>query len=358
MINLTNIFMNAQIMDVTLRDGSYAVNFQFSEHDTKKIGSVLEQSGVSFVEIGHGQGLNASNYKNGIALCTDEEYLASAQEAYQTCKYGMFCIPGIARLEDLNLLKKYGASFVRIGCNIDQVDDTEPFVKRAKELGLIVAANYMKSYTATEQEFELCVKKSMSYGVDYVYIVDSAGYMLPEDIKKYYDVVKRVDGPKVGFHGHNNLGLAVSNSLYAAELGFDLIDTSLQGLGRSAGNTSTELFVSLLYVKYGIKDYDIKSIVKFSENYVKPLVRNTGVYGLDIFCGIAGFHSSYMKYIHRVAAKYEVNPYELIVEYCKIDKINMDENLLVEIAKKLPKEDINLSQYGFDRFIGDEQKMK
>ncbi len=350
--------MNAQIMDVTLRDGSYAVNFQFSEHDTKKIGSVLEQSGVSFVEIGHGQGLNASNYKNGIALCTDEEYLASAQEAYQTCKYGMFCIPGIARLEDLNLLKKYGASFVRIGCNIDQVDDTEPFVKRAKELGLIVAANYMKSYTATEQEFELCVKKSMSYGVDYVYIVDSAGYMLPEDIKKYYDVVKRVDGPKVGFHGHNNLGLAVSNSLYAAELGFDLIDTSLQGLGRSAGNTSTELFVSLLYVKYGIKDYDIKSIVKFSENYVKPLVRNTGVYGLDIFCGIAGFHSSYMKYIHRVAAKYEVNPYDLIVEYCKIDKINMDENLLVEVAKKLPKEDINLSQYGFDRFIGDEQKMK
>ena len=350
--------MNAQIMDVTLRDGSYAINFQFSEHDTRKIGSVLEQSGISFVEIGHGQGLNASNYKNGIALCTDEEYLASAQEAYQTCKYGMFCIPGIARLEDLNLLKKYGASFVRIGCNIDQVDDTEPFVKRAKELGLIVAANYMKSYTATEQEFELCVKKSMSYGVDYVYIVDSAGYMLPEDIKKYYDVVKRVDGPKVGFHGHNNLGLAVSNSLYAAELGFDLIDTSMQGLGRSAGNTSTELFVSLLYVKYGIKDYDIKSIVKFSENYVKPLVRNTGLYGLDIFCGIAGFHSSYMKYIHRVAAKYEVNPYELIVEYCKIDKINMDENLLVEVAKKLPKEDINLSQYGFDRFIGDEQKMK
>ena len=357
MINLTNIFMNAQIMDVTLRDGSYAINFQFSEHNTKKIGSVLEQSGISFVEIGHGQGLNASNYKNGIALCTDEEYLASAQEAYQKCKYGMFCIPGIARLEDLNLLKKYGASFVRIGCNIDQVDDTEPFVKRAKELGLIVAANYMKSYTATEQEFELCVKKSMSYGVDYVYIVDSAGYMLPEDIKKYYDVVKRVDGPKVGFHGHNNLGLAVSNSLYAAELGFDLIDTSLQGLGRSAGNTSTELFVSLLYVKYGIKDYDIKSIVKFSENYVKPLVRNTGVYGLDIFCGIAGFHSSYMKYIHRVAAKYEVNPYELIVEYCKIDKINMDENLLVEVAKKLPKEDINLSQYGFDRFIGNEQKI-
>ena len=51
-------------MDVTLRDGSYAINFQFSEHDTRKIGRVLEQSGIPFVEIGHGQGLNASNYKD------------------------------------------------------------------------------------------------------------------------------------------------------------------------------------------------------------------------------------------------------------------------------------------------------
>ena len=189
-----------------------------------------------------------------------------------------------------------------------------------------------------------------------VYVVDSAGCMLPEDIKKYYDVIREFDGLKAGFHGHDNLGLAVANSLYAAELGFDIIDASLQGLGRSAGNTSTELLASLLYVKYGIKDYDVKSIVKFGEDYVKPLVKKSGLYGLDIFCGIAGFHSSYMSYIHRVASKYEVNPYELIVEYCKLDQVNMDEDLLVEVAKKLPKEDINLSRFGFDRYIGNEQK--
>ena len=348
--------MKTQIMDVTLRDGSYAINFQFSEHDTRKIGRVLEQSGIPFVEIGHGQGLNASNYKNGIALCTDEEYLASAQEAYQTCKYGMFCIPGLARLGDLDLLKKYGASFVRIGSNVDKVETTEAYIKHAKDLGLMVAANYMKSYTATEAEFEACVKKSMSYGVDYVYIVDSAGCMLPEDIKKYYDVVKRINGPKVGFHGHNNLGLANSNSLYAAEIGFDLIDCSLQGLGRGAGNASTELLVALLEMKYGVDIYDEKKLVQFGEEYVNPLVRNSGLYGLDVYCGIAGFHSSYMKYIHRYAAKYSVNPYDLIVEYCKYDKINMDKAKLEEIAKSLPRDfDINLSKYGFGRYIGDEQ---
>lgn len=350
--------MKTKIMDVTLRDGSYAINFQFSEHDTKKIGAALEQVGIPYVEIGHGVGLNASSYKNGVALCTDEEYLEAAQEAFKNIKYGMFCIPGTAELKHLDILKKYGASFVRVGCNIDKVETSEAFVRKAKELGLMVASNYMKSYTATEKEFEECVRKSKSYGTDYVYIVDSAGCMLPEDIKKYFEVVRQFDGIGVGFHGHNNLGLANSNSLYAADLGFDLIDTSLQGLGRSAGNASTELLVALLEMKYGVKDYNQNLLMQFSEEYVKPLVRNTGLYGLDVYCGIAGFHSSYMKYIHKYASKHSVNPFLLIVEYCKVDKINMDVELLESIAKSLPKEDINIAKYGFDRYIGDEQSDK
>ena len=66
-----------------------------------------------------------------------------------------------------------------------------------------------------------------------------------------------------------------------------------------------------------------------------------------------------MKYIHRYASKYSVNPYDLIVEYCKYDKINMDKDKLEEIARTLPKDfDINLSKYGFGRYIGDEQSSK
>ena len=353
--------MNAKIMEVTLRDGGYSINFQFSEYDTKKIGVALENAGIKYIELAHGMGLGGSEVKGCRAMCSDEEYLAVAQETYKKCKYGVICVPAYSYCPDvkkLDMLEKYGCSFVRVASTPDKIPLSKRYIERGKEMGLMVSANFMKSYTATVEEFRRNVRLSREYGVDCVYVVDSAGCMLPEDLKKYYDVIREFDGLKAGFHGHNNLGLAISNSLYAAELGFDFIDTSLQGLGRSAGNTSTELFVSLLYVKYGIKDYDIKSIVKFSENYVKPLVKNEGLYGLDIFCGIAGFHSSYMKYIHRVAAKYEVNPYELIVEYCKNDKVNLDENLLVEVAKKLPKEDINLSQYGFDRYIGDEQKVK
>lgn len=348
---------NIEIMDVTLRDGSYAIDFQYSEYDTRMIGVAMENAGIKLIEIGHGMGLNASSANNGLAACTDAEYLAEAQKSYKKCKYGTFCIPGIAQIEDLNLLKEYGASFVRIGTNIDKIKTSQPYIEKAKKLGLTVMANYMKSYTATSEQFECCVKLSKSYGADFIYVVDSAGCMLPDDVKRYFDIIQNIGGVKAGFHGHNNLGLAVANSLYAIDLGFDLVDCSLQGLGRSAGNAATELLLALLKVKYHNNNYNVKGIIDFSEEYIKPLIRDVGLYGLDIYSGIAGFHSSYMKYIRKYAAKYSVNPYDLIVEYCKHDQVNMNEGVLCELAQKLPRENYNISKYGFNRYVGDEQNI-
>ena len=126
-------------------------------------------------------------------------------------------------------------------------------------------------------------------------------------------------------------------------------------MGRSAGNASTELLIALLKVKYSNNNYNIKDLIIFGEEYIKPLMRNVGLYGLDIYSGIAGFHSSYMMYIRKYAAKFSVDPYDLIVEYCKRDQINMNESLLCEIAQSLPRKNYNISKYGFNRYIGDEQ---
>ena len=111
--------MKTTILDVTLRDGSYELDFQVSEQDEILVGAALEKAGIEYIEIGHGQGLNASSPKNGVARCTDLEYLVAAEENFHKAKYGFFCIPGIARLEDLNLLKNHGGSFVRVGANCD-----------------------------------------------------------------------------------------------------------------------------------------------------------------------------------------------------------------------------------------------
>lgn len=144
--------MNAQIMDVTLRDGGYAINFQFSEYDTKKIGVALENAGIRYIELAHGMGLGGSDLKGCRAMCSDEEYLAVAQEAYKKCKYGVICVPAYSYCPDvkkLDMLEKYGCSFVRVASTPDKIPLSKRYIERGKEMGLMVSANFMKSYTAT-----------------------------------------------------------------------------------------------------------------------------------------------------------------------------------------------------------------
>ena len=128
--------MNAfQIMDVTLRDGSYQINFQFSNQDVRNIGGGLDKLGIPFVEIGHGLGIGASSERYGVALHTDEEYLQAAKESIQKAKIGMFCIPGTAKLEQLERLCDAGLDFVRVGTNVDAVEASEPYIRLAKKKG-------------------------------------------------------------------------------------------------------------------------------------------------------------------------------------------------------------------------------
>lgn len=335
--------IQSKILDVTLRDGSYELDFQFSEEDVVQVGTALERAGIDYIELGHGQGLNASSPENGIAKCSDLEYLEAARNSIKKAKYGFFCIPGIARLEDLDILNDMGGSFVRVGANADLASQklTASYIEKAKKLGLEVFANYMKTYCATPKVFEECVRISEKAGADYLTIVDSAGCMFPEDIKMYYDIIKNTVSRDigVGFHGHDNLGFSVYNTIYATMIGCDFIDTSLQSLGRGAGNASTEQVIAVLQKKYGDDRYSLPNLMQFSEDYLRPKVKFKGVSGLDTYCGIAGFHSGYMNSIRKVAQEYDISPYTLIVNYCEHDRIYMNEKLLREIAKEIKYEE-------------------
>jgi 4-hydroxy-2-oxovalerate aldolase len=346
---------NINIMDVTLRDGSYAINFQFSNADVKIIGGALERLGYSYIEIGHGMGLGASSPQNGVSLNEDIEYLTSAKENIKKAKYGMFCIPGIASIEDIEIAAEYGCSFLRIGTNVNSIKESKEYIKKAKECGLIVMANYMKSYAMEPIDFAEQVLKSESYGADLVYIVDSAGSMFPKDIENYYSAIRKVSNIGVGFHGHDNLGLALSNSLFAAGLGIEFIDCSLQGLGRSSGNTSTELF-TICAQKLGYDfDIDYKKLLLISKKLVYPLVKRHGINPVDVMCGISGFHTSYLRYIHKQSALYGVDPLTLIEEYCKVDRIGLEEDILANTAKILPVQLESFSNINFVDYFGNEQ---
>src|SRR5579859_6221930 len=202
-----------QLLDVTLRDGSYTIDFSFTAEDTANLCRGLEMAGVQYIEVGHGVGLGASGEKHGVAAASYEEYMQAAQGALTKSKWGMFCIPGIATLEHLDLAQRYKMDFIRVGTNVTEVEVSELFIKKAKAAGMFVAANYMKSYALPPEEFAKKVLLSQSYGVDMIYIVDSAGSMFPDDVVAYFKAVRAVTDIAVGFHGHENLGLSVANSL-------------------------------------------------------------------------------------------------------------------------------------------------
>ena len=137
----------------------------------------------------------------------------------------------------------------------------------------------------------------------------------------------------IGFHGHDNLGLGVANAVRAAELGADIIDTSLQGMGRSAGNTATELFIAVMERMGAPLGYDLLQVMDIGERYIKPLIRRDGFSSIDIISGYAQFHSSYMGVIREFSSKYGVDPRKLIVTLCEHDRVNAPRDLVESLLR-------------------------
>ena len=341
-----------KILDTTIRDGSYAVDFKFSLVDVAEITEKLEKLNMDYIEIGHGQGLDASSQKYGLSLHTDIEYMDTAAKKLTHTPFGFFCIPGIARPESLRIAKEHGVSFVRVGVNADQVERAVPYIEEAKRNGLEVMANFMKSYIVTPEQFAVNAKIAEESGAECVYIVDSAGGMMPDELSAYYSSFREKCGCGIGFHGHNNLGLAVSNSVHCARLGFDIIDCSLQGLGRSLGNASTEMVVMTL-VKLGYElDIDIPRLLEYGYVLLKDIKEHVSN-PLDLVCGYADFHSSYLKDIYRCCNELNVDPLRLIIAYSKIDKRDMNYEKLCDAARTLPR-DLEKNPYSFRKFFGRE----
>ena len=339
-----------KLFDTTIRDGSYAVDFKFSCNDVAIIVSKLEKLGFEYIEIGHGLGLNASSAKYGYSLHSDEEYMQTAQRVLKKSKFGFFCIPDIAHIEDIKLAADNGVSFIRVGINADMVEKTEPYLKEAKKQRLLVSVNLMKSYILSPTELAERISLVQGYGADIAYLVDSAGCMLSEDIEKYYEAIKKKTDIMLGFHGHNNLGLAVSNSLKCVQLGFDFIDCSLQGLGRSLGNAPAEQLVMILKKQGYPLEIDVPRLLEYGYTIIKDVSKKTPMHPLDLICGYSGFHSSFLKDIYRCCNEKKVDPMRLIIAYSKINRATMDYNILCNVADELPK-DLEENPYNFREFF-------
>ena len=326
------------LLETTLRDGAYAVNFQFTARDTARIASALERVGFEWIEVGHGLGLGGSRSGAGKAAETDRGYLRAAARALARARFGMFCIPGIATLDDVDMAAEEGMTFIRIGTEVTRVAESEPFIARAKRHGMFVSANFMKAHVCPPETVAAQARLSSQFGADLLCIADSAGGMLPEELRAYFAAVRQACDIPLGFHGHDNLGLAVSNTLGAIDAGAAMVDVCLQGIGRSAGNAASELVVTSLLKRGMVLPIDLLGLLDIGARHIRPLMTRRGVDSVDVISGYAGFHSSHMAVVRKYARRYRVDRRRLIVQLCARDRVNAPEALVRRLAQSLSRE--------------------
>jgi len=184
-----------EILECTLRDGSYAVDFKFTENDTALLAGVLGRLGFRWIEVGHGVGLGAMKAGKGAMPCSDERLIEAAKRAAPDAQIGYFFIPGIGTADQLKSARDAGLDFVRIGYNAPEIEGAYPYLTLARQLGLKPYLNFMKTYGISPVTFGQKAGEGAAAGAEGIYCVDSAGSMFPEDVRRYrpYQLEDRVE---------------------------------------------------------------------------------------------------------------------------------------------------------------------
>ena len=327
------------LLDCTLRDGSYVIDYQFNSEDNFVIAKALSDSGMEYIEVGHGLGLDAQNIGNGLGLAREKDitYVETAVEAVNgQSKIGSFFIPDIGNTDSISKMAGVGLNFIRIGINPNEYKIAEESIKIARENNLEIFCNLMKSYIVSEEELAKNCSILEEMGANKVYLVDSAGGMTPSQVMNYIQAIKDKVSIEIGFHAHNNLNLAEANCLAAVEAGATIIDGTLRGMGRSAGNPATEVLANIFSREgYDLGKIDTIKLLEIAEKLIPPLLPiDKGLKIDEIVSGLSMFHSGFQKLIDNESKKIGVPSHRIILEMGDEGKNNISSEMVASYARK------------------------
>ncbi|EAX48465.1 pyruvate carboxyltransferase [Thermosinus carboxydivorans Nor1] len=325
-----------RIIDTTLRDGMHAVSHQLTPEQMALIASRLDEAGVGTIEFGHGDGIGGSSMQYGFAKAADREYFKAVSQAVKQARLDVLLIPGIGTIEDLKVAMEYGVKTVRVATHVTEADVGEQHIAFAKKNGLEAIGFLMMSHMASPEKVAEQAKLFESYGADVVYIADSAGAMVPEDVKARITAVKSAVSLPVGFHAHNNLGLAIGNNLAAIEAGATILDGTVRGLGAGAGNAQLEVLVAVLNRMGYETGIDLYKVMDLSEDVLAPLMQRPQIINREALAiGYAGAYSSFLLHAYRAAEKFGVDARDILIELGRLKTVGGQEDLIIDVAIEL-----------------------
>jgi 4-hydroxy 2-oxovalerate aldolase len=298
-----------ELLDCTLRDGSYAVDFQFDEEFVARLLAGLDRTPVTKIEIGHGIGVEAERIGIKAGNIDHFRWCEIANSTVTGTPWGMFAQPEFTQLPTIAELSARGMAFVRVGMEPDRVPAHLDYLRTAADACGQVYLNLMKTSATPAAELPALLD-GVAGIVAGVYVVDSYGSMLPADVDRYVGTV-REHVPVVGFHGHDNLGLATINTLTAWQAGATIVDGTLKGIGRGSGNAATESLAGVLAV-LGTDRWDYRELARLAEDCRVSMDVIGDDRAMQVLGGVIGIHSGFFPLVEELSERHGTDPARLM----------------------------------------------
>jgi 4-hydroxy-2-oxovalerate/4-hydroxy-2-oxohexanoate aldolase len=329
------------IHDMSLRDGMHAKREQISVAQMVQIASALDDAGVPYIQVTHGAGLGGNSLQHGFAPHSNEEYIAAVAAKMKQAKVSVLLIPGLGTMKELQAAYDAGARAVHVATHCTEADTSPQHIAFSRKLGMDTNGFLMMAHLNTAEGLAKQGKLMESYGANTVYITDSAGYMLPGDVKDRVAALRAVLNPEteIGFHGHHNMGMGIANSIAAIEAGATRIDTSVAGLGAGAGNTPTEVFVAVCERMGIVTGCDLFQLMDMAEDMIVPMMEHmVRVDRASLTLGFAGVYSTFLLHAKRAGERFGIPARDILVELGRKKMIGGQEDMIVDTAMTMAKE--------------------
>jgi len=327
-----------RVVDSTMRDGSHPMAHQYTTEQVAEISAALDGAGVPLIEVSHGDGLGGSSLNYGFSKVDEQDLLAAAQGAIKNADITVLLLPGIGIQEDLKAAYDRGARAVRVATHCTEADIAIQHIGLARELGMETLGFLMMAHMIEPEALLEQAKIQEAAGAQTVYVTDSAGAMRPDGVKRRVEALRTGLNPetKVGIHCHNNLGLGIGNSLAAIDEGADYVDGSLAGLGAGAGNAQTEVLAAVLELEGYETGIDVYKIMDAAEEVVRPMMQRPQIVDrASLVLGYAGVYSSFLLHTYRAAAKFNIEPRDILMELGRRKVVGGQEDSIIDLAAEL-----------------------